>query len=290
MSSDFSKKTNFIRQSIYDYCLITKECKEYFWCLKNYSDIFHHTGAFFDDEIIKIVNEIGPKKLAVIVSDNVPDIHLCRHEFVIETVQKVGIIQQYFAMSYVLCQFLKDAIKILKIKEEKLKAIQKLMSLLYGIALVLSEHENDIKIRIKDILYDRTFYENCRIIAFILYPFKVSIECLKSRTSTLANCYIYLLSLAGAIYHIPNQNAHFKNYCIIKFNKRFDEFSNDLLLLAFFLHSRYHEEICKLHTYYIINAKRKLPYYSTDTSENLLCEKMIETIMEIRESEQYMNR
>ena len=43
------------------------------------------------------------------------------------------------------------------------------------------------------------------------------------------------------------------------------------------------EGMCKLHTYYITNAKRELPYYSTDTSENSLREKMIETIMGISE-------
>jgi len=41
------------------------------------------------------------------------------------------------------------------------------------------------------------------------------------------------------------------------------------------------EGMCKLHTYYITNAKRELPYYSVDTSENSLREKMIKTIEEI---------
>lgn len=43
------------------------------------------------------------------------------------------------------------------------------------------------------------------------------------------------------------------------------------------------EGMCKLHTYYITNAKRELPYYSIDTSEKSLREKMIETITEISE-------
>jgi hAT family C-terminal dimerisation region len=43
------------------------------------------------------------------------------------------------------------------------------------------------------------------------------------------------------------------------------------------------EGMCKLHTYYITNAKRELPYYAIDTSENSLREKMINTIVEISE-------
>ncbi|GBC15735.1 ribonuclease H-like domain-containing protein [Rhizophagus irregularis DAOM 181602=DAOM 197198] len=41
------------------------------------------------------------------------------------------------------------------------------------------------------------------------------------------------------------------------------------------------EGMCKLHTYYITNAKRELPYYAVDTSECSLCEKMIDTLIEI---------
>ncbi|POG58643.1 hypothetical protein GLOIN_2v1820937 [Rhizophagus irregularis DAOM 181602=DAOM 197198] len=105
---------------------------------------------------------------------------------------------------------------------------------------VLSEHGNDIKNRVKDILCDRNFYENCRIITSILHPLKVTVGCLESRTSSLADCYIHLLSLASAVYRMPNQNIEFKNHCVIKFNERYDEFSDDLFLLAFFLHPRYH--------------------------------------------------
>ena len=69
---------NILMQSIYDYCLITEECDEYLWCSKNYSDISHHIGAFLGDEVIKIVNDIGPEKLAAVVSDNAPDARIAR--------------------------------------------------------------------------------------------------------------------------------------------------------------------------------------------------------------------
>jgi hypothetical protein len=41
------------------------------------------------------------------------------------------------------------------------------------------------------------------------------------------------------------------------------------------------EGMCKLHTYYITNAKHELPYYAIDNTENSLREKMINTITEI---------
>ncbi|CAB5359941.1 unnamed protein product [Rhizophagus irregularis] len=206
----FDGWTNSTGQSIYDYCLITEERKEYLWCSKNYSDISHHTGAFLGNEIIKIVDDIGPEKVAA------------------------------------------DAIKILQIKGRGLKShtktrwstmwncINSIVRLEFAFARVLSEHGNDIKNQVKDILCDRNFYENCRIITSILHPLKVIVGCLESRTSSLADCYIHLLSLASAVYCMPNQNIEFKNHCVIKFNERYDEFSDDLFLLAFFLHPRYH--------------------------------------------------
>uniref|UniRef100_U9U7C7 HAT C-terminal dimerisation domain-containing protein n=1 Tax=Rhizophagus irregularis (strain DAOM 181602 / DAOM 197198 / MUCL 43194) TaxID=747089 RepID=U9U7C7_RHIID len=39
------------------------------------------------------------------------------------------------------------------------------------------------------------------------------------------------------------------------------------------------EGMCKLHTYYITNAKRELPYYAVDTSECSLREKMIDSTL-----------
>ncbi|CAG8720745.1 21939_t:CDS:2, partial [Cetraspora pellucida] len=138
-------------QSIYDYCIITEEHKEYLWSSKNYSNISHHTGQFLDKEIINVVEDIGPEKIATIVSDNA--------------------------------------------------------------ANILSEHENDLKPQIKDILRDQIFYEDCRLIASILHPFKISVGCLELRTSNLTDCYVYLVLLANAIFRIPNQNIAFKNYC-----------------------------------------------------------------------------
>ena len=147
----FDGGTNPTGQSIYDYCLITEEHKEYLWLSNDYSDIPHHTGAFFGNEIIKIVENIDPEKFAAIVSDNAPNAYvarrilyekyphilnirciahsinlitkdLCKHTFVVETIRKVGIIHQYFVRSHTMCQHLKDAIEALQIRGGGLKS------------------------------------------------------------------------------------------------------------------------------------------------------------------------
>ncbi|GBB92796.1 hypothetical protein RclHR1_20590003 [Rhizophagus clarus] len=216
----FDGWTNSTGQSIYDYCLITEERKEYLWCSKNYSDVSHHTGAFLGNEIIKIVDDIDPEKVAAVVTDNAPDARVAQRILC----KKYPHILNIRYMTHCINLIMKDVCKHTFVADTVRKV----------------EHGNDIKNWVKDILYDQNFYKNCRIITFILHPLKVKVGCLESRTSSLADCYIHLLSLASAVYHMLNQNIEFKNHCVIKFNEQYDEFSDDLFLLAFFLHSRYH--------------------------------------------------
>ncbi|CAG8822256.1 22299_t:CDS:2, partial [Cetraspora pellucida] len=198
-------------QSIYDYCIITEERKEYLWSSKNYSSVSHHTGQFLGEEIINVVEDIDPEKIAAIVSDNAANI-------------KGGDLKDHTKTRW----------------STMWDCINSIVRLEFAFVRVLSEHENDLKPRIKDILCDRIFYEDCRLIVSILHPLKISVGCLESRTSNLADCYVHLVSLANAIFRVPNQNIAFKNYCIEKFNRRWDEFSNNIYILTFFLHPRYH--------------------------------------------------
>jgi hypothetical protein len=146
----FDGWSNPTSKSIYDYCLITEERKEYLWCSKDYSGV-SHTGIFLGEELIKIVEEIGPEKLAAVVSDNAANASLarkilcekyphilnirciahcinlitkdiCKHIFVVDTIRKVGVIHQYFTTSHTPCQYLKDTINLLQIKGGGLKS------------------------------------------------------------------------------------------------------------------------------------------------------------------------
>lgn len=56
---------------------MTAEKKEYLYCLKDYSEE-HHTGQFLAEEIISILNKVGPKKFIAIVSDNGSNVKLAR--------------------------------------------------------------------------------------------------------------------------------------------------------------------------------------------------------------------
>ncbi|PKB93811.1 hypothetical protein RhiirA5_387035, partial [Rhizophagus irregularis] len=161
--------------------------------------------------------DIDPEKVAAVVSDNAPDARVARRI----------LCEKYFHILNIRC--MAHCINLIT------KDVCEHTFVADTVRKVLSEHGNDIKNRVKDILCNRNFYENCQIITSIFHPLKVT----------------------------------------------YDKFSDDLFLLAFFLHPRYYKGMCKLHTYYITNAKRELPYYAVDTSECSLCEKMIDTLIEI---------
>ncbi len=80
------------------------------------------------------------------------------------------------------------------------------------------------------------FFNELKVLAFVLNPLcKVILE-LERRTADLSDCYLGLARIAFAIKRLLRQfNSVFRNYCIEKINQRFDEFDDDNYLLTFFL-------------------------------------------------------
>ena len=90
--------------------------------------------------------------------------------------------------------------------------------------------------KIKGIICSWNFFNELKVLAFVLNPLcKVILE-LERRTADLSDCYLGLARIAFAIKRLPRQfNSVFRNYCIEKINQRFDEFDDDNYLLTFFL-------------------------------------------------------
>ena len=92
----------------------------------------------------------------------------------------------------------------------------------------------------KNILKRGTFFDNLEDLSHLLKQIKNSIVELESDTCNLADCYFNLVKLAVAINLIPKEyNKSFRNYCIYKYNKRWQDFEYDEFLLCFFLHPAY---------------------------------------------------
>ncbi|CAG8762705.1 12216_t:CDS:2, partial [Gigaspora rosea] len=90
--------------------------------------------------------------------------------------------------------------------------------------------------QINNIINRYTFFNNLKILNFVLLPLKKSILLLESNCATLGDCYLSLAKSAAAIKKLPiYQQAEFRRYCFNIINKRFKEFDDDLYLLGYFL-------------------------------------------------------
>jgi hypothetical protein len=90
--------------------------------------------------------------------------------------------------------------------------------------------------KIKSIICAWNFFNELKVLAFVLNPLcKIILE-LERRTADLSDCYLGLARISYAIKRLPQQfNSEFRNYCIEKINERFEEFDDDNYLLTFFL-------------------------------------------------------
>lgn len=103
----------------------------------------------------------------------------------------------------------------------------------------MTEHPDTLSSAdVNDLLKDEEFFSLCRHVRSIWAPIKECINILESNTATLANCFIYMIKLAVAIYQLPNSNP-FKISVIHIFNNRYLEFQHPAYLLCYFVHPQY---------------------------------------------------
>ncbi|CAB4440154.1 unnamed protein product [Rhizophagus irregularis] len=64
-------------RSLWNFIILTPECKEYMYCLSNFTD-YSHTGDFLAGKIEDILNKVGPEKFSAICSNNASNVKLAR--------------------------------------------------------------------------------------------------------------------------------------------------------------------------------------------------------------------
>src|SRR5437762_2060771 len=106
---------------------------------------------------------------------------------------------------------------------------------------MVAEHSNYLtNNRIKPIIQGRNFFDDLKILAFVLNPLRKAILALEARTATLADCYLSLIRLGAVLKNLPRSFQHdFRNHCYNVMNNRFNEFEDDKYLLCFFLHPQF---------------------------------------------------
>src|SRR6266540_3895640 len=103
-----------------------------------------------------------------------------------------------------------------------------------------ANYSNYLNDKICNIIRGRHFFDDLKILAFVLNPIREIVLALESRSVTLGDCFFHLTRLGTAIKKLPRKdNTSFYEHCILKMNTCFNEFNDDKYLLCFFLNPHF---------------------------------------------------
>lgn len=191
---------------------------------------------------------------------------ILQHTFAERMIQRANRIVQFFKKSHKAAAILKEKVEQYEISGGGLKTyvetrwitVHECVSSIVRLKNCLEEirdyHSEIITTpAILTILHSRGFFNDMQHLSKILLPIKNAILAVESANSTLADAYINLIKIAVIIQNLPtDEYKGFRNHCIEKFNRRFEEFNDPAYQLAFFLHPAHKGAGLKFGTYSVI--------------------------------------
>jgi len=142
---------------------------------------------------------------------------------------------------------------------------------------IVTNHQNLLtNDKIKTIIRAQIFFSNLRVLLFVLNPLRKAVLTLKSRSATLADCF---LSLAAVLNKLPKSfDPAFHSHCAKVINKRCVEFDDDNYVTCFFLDPQYRNAPLKKYAFRrillcaaSIGKRLGFDYYKCET----LCDQII---------------
>src|SRR6266496_5180424 len=99
-----------------------------------------------------------------------------------------------------------------------------------------ANYSNYLNDKIRNIIRGQHFFDDLKILAFVLNLIRKIVLALEGRSVTLGDCFFHLARLDTAIKKLSRKdNTSFYEHCILKMNNRFNEFNDDKYFLYFFL-------------------------------------------------------
>src|SRR6266508_1499806 len=103
-----------------------------------------------------------------------------------------------------------------------------------------ANYSNYLNYKIRNIIQGQHFFDDLKILAFVLNPIREIVLALKGRSVTLGDCFFHLARLGMAIKKLSRKdNTSFYKHCILKMNTHFNEFNDDKYFLYFFLNPHF---------------------------------------------------
>ncbi|CAG8716319.1 5242_t:CDS:2, partial [Gigaspora margarita] len=168
------------------------------------------------DKILEHTNNLSIDKILAIISDNGANVASLRN-------QAVAILNQKILLHQISGSGLKTYV------ETRWTTVYECVSLIVRLKICLEEIQENYS----EII---SFFTDLQYLSNILLPIKKAIMAVEANCSTLANCYIILMKIVAAIQNLSvDEYKGFCNYCIEKFNSRFEEFNDPVyqLILKF---------------------------------------------------------
>ncbi|KAF0495843.1 zinc finger bed domain-containing protein 1-like [Gigaspora margarita] len=204
-------------------------------------------------EIKKIIETIGSEKFSAITTDAGSNIQNARQLISAKFPNILNLCYILHAINLIskdICNipFANQILtKCAALKEEirKFNIIEPLENLRYNSPEILSQ-------AVISILRSHAFFDDVRVLVFILGPVKKAITILESCLYNLADCFCKLIHLGASINKLSlSDHSTFHKQCIAIFNKRYNEFADLLYLLCFFLHPQYNDSFPKNKDYLV---------------------------------------
>jgi hypothetical protein len=217
-------------------------------------------------------------------------------------IQRANRIVQFFKKSHKAAAILKEKIKQHEISGGGLKTyvetrwttvhecVSSIVRLKNCLEDIRDNHPEVITtLSISTILHSRGFFSDMQHLSEMLFPIKNAILAVEAANSTLADAYINLIKIAAVIQNLPtDEYKGFRNYCIKKFNHRFEEFNDPAYQLAFFLHPAYKGAGLKYGAFSIIATYAGELWKKMGKSQTS-CEKLLAQLRIYKEQKEKVN-
>ncbi|GES90541.1 ribonuclease H-like domain-containing protein [Rhizophagus clarus] len=179
---------------------------------------------------------------------------IVKHPFAENLLKKINILANFFRNNAMAGAKLRELIKSMNVKgggivpfcktrwTTAFQSISDIIRLKAVLEELASTNYSNIlsNEKIKPIIRSWNFFNDLKVLAFILKPLCDTILLLERSSANLSDCYLGMACIAASMKKLPRTfNQEFKNHCISMINKRLEEFDDDNYLLAFFLHPRF---------------------------------------------------
>ncbi|CAG8538615.1 3817_t:CDS:2, partial [Dentiscutata erythropus] len=189
--------TSESHHSYYAFVIITPDRYQYVHSVQDFSS-YSHTGRFLSNEIIKIIDEIGPEKFGVVVSDGATAMQLAKNL----VAQKYLHIILIHCIAHHVQLIVSDIIKKTLFGFQVLSKCQEFITYFQNLHVSSAQLRDKIKnflIKSGGLKSSHEFWANVECLHKVLEPAKIVVKTVESSNIKFADVFLILIKMANMI-------------------------------------------------------------------------------------------